>query len=128
MKADEKNIEIELQRISDLLEETLDLYRKDRKLAKKNYDSMKSQLDEVIDTGAYMSEDGNLERAVNTSLKLVFESGKRLDKALEAITKLLITQFINNTKLQIADKLIGTGGTLTGPIDLKKLIDDGGKF
>lgn len=117
------SISVRLDKISNMLEEAIDIYRRDRDIALKNYKQMRDQLDEVLED-VYMSEDGCLERAVNAALKLVFESGKRLDKAIESTTKLMITQLINDAKVQIADKFMGGETKLTGPIDFKKLTDD----
>lgn len=123
MDCNDQKIQVELTKITELLEEAISIYRQDRDLSIQHYNSLKEQLDNVIDSGEYMSEDASLERAVNAALRLVFDSSKRLDKAMESITKLSITQLINDARLEIADKFMSGNAPITGPLDFKRLTE-----
>ena len=120
----DKQILVDIQQISGLLQETIDLYREDRELAKANYQSLRGQLDDVLDMGLEMSEEGALEKAVNGALKLYMDSGRRLEKAVETLAKIFTNQVNANTKLLVADKLVDGQSKIQKPVDFKSLTRD----
>lgn len=114
-------IEIEIMRISKMIEDVFQSYKEDKEIAKKNYDMLKTQLEEIYDAGLPMSEEGALERETNNALKMYVDISKRLDKTFETISKMFTTQINNQTKLLIADKIIDGSSKLNGPVDFKML-------
>jgi putative cell wall-binding protein len=117
----DKNVEIEIQKISSMLEDVLKAYKEDRKMAKEQYEMLKDRLEEVYLSGMPTSEDGILEQTTNQSLKLYLDISKRLDKTLEIVSKMFNAQMENQTKLIIADKIIDGQQRLDRPIDFKML-------
>lgn len=118
-------INIDLEKISKMLEDALRIYKEDRCTAKENYDSMRAQLDAIREAGLPMSEEGALETAVNQALKLQMDAAKRLDMVIQTITKIFNAQMNNRTRLLIADKFSRDDKQkLTGPADLKELLTE----
>jgi intergrase/recombinase len=71
-----------------------------------------------------MSEDGKLEKEVNGALKLYLESGKRLEKVVEILTRIVIENLNNTSKEKIADTLVGGDrgqDYIENPIDVSLL-------
>lgn len=118
---DEKTIELEMKKMSNMLEDVLKAYKEDRKMAKEQYEMLKEKLEEHYDSGLPMSEEGILESATNQALKLYLDISKRLDKTLDIVSKMFNNQMNNKTKLIIADKIIDGQQKLDKPIDLKML-------
>ena len=114
-------VEIEMMKISSMLEEVLQAYQEDRKIAKEQYEMLKDRLEEVYLSGMPTSEDGILEQTTNQALKLYLDISKRLDKTLEITSKMFNAQMDNNTKLIIADKIIDGQQKLDKPVDFKLL-------
>ncbi len=121
MSDEDIQIGVELYKVSKLLEESIQLYREDRKMALENYIALKEKLEELWEAGIPMSEEGALEREVNKALKLSMESAVRLEKAIEVLSKISIANMNNMTKLQVADKLVDGQSKLTAPVDFKQL-------
>lgn len=121
MPDEDIQIGVELYKVSKLLEESIQLYREDRKMALENYIALKEKLEELWEAGIPMSEEGALEREVNKALKLSMESAVRLEKAIEVLSKISIANMNNMTKLQVADKLVDGQSKLTAPVDFKQL-------
>ncbi len=121
MSDEDIQIGVELYKVSKLLEESIQLYREDRKMALENYIALKEKLEELWEAGIPMSEEGALEREVNKALKLSMESAVRLEKAIEVLSKISIANMNNMTKLQVADKLVDGQSKLTTPVDFKQL-------
>lgn len=119
--SDQQNIELEIMRISEMIEDILKAYKEDREIAKKNYELLKDQLEEIYESGMPMSEEGALEKSVNNALKIYIDVNKRLDKAFEIVSKMFNTQTNNHTKLLIADKIIDGNSKLDSPVDFKML-------
>ena len=119
-------IEVELKKISDLLEESIENYKTDRALAKKNYENLNEQLNEIHNEGLPMSEEGALEKSVNKALDIYIRSGARLEKVLDIASKMFNNQINNRTRLLVADKFIdgNTNKQITEPVDFKKLVDN----
>ena len=126
MNEDLTIIEVRLEKISGLLDESLEIFRTDKKMAKVNYDMLRNQLDNLLDAGMEMSEEGKLEKAVNDGFRLYIQAGERLDSAINALNKILITQLNNSTKLQVANKLSNGEGPkyLDQPANFRNLIED----
>ena len=124
MSEEQGIIEVRLEKISGLLDESLEIFRTDKKLAKKNYDQLRSQLDDLL-MAVEMSEEGKLEKAVNDGFRLYIQAGERLDSAINALNKILITQLNNATKLQVANKLSDGGKKyLDQPANFRNLVED----
>lgn len=118
-------VEVRLNKISELMEESLTIFRKDKKLAWQNYDQLRMQLDNLLETGIEMSEEGKLEKQVNEAFKIYILAGKKLDDTINALNKILITQLNNQTKLQVANKLAEGNETkyLDSPANFKVLTE-----
>lgn len=119
-------VEVRLNKISELMEESLTIFRKDKKLAMQNYDQLRSQLNDLLETGIEMSEEGKLEKQVNEAFKIYIMAGKKLDDTINALNKILITQLNNQTKLQVANKLSEGNEKkyLDSPANFKVLTED----
>ena len=118
-----------ISELTDLLRESIVMCREDRKLAKNNHESLRKQLDNILDTGVEGSEEGKIEAEVNKSLKLVFDSGSRMESVIAAITKVLIAEMANTSRETIASNIFGGGNfnprqIVKGPIDIKQLMND----
>ena len=112
-----------ISQLTKLLQQSIALYEEDRKLAIQNYESLRDQRDHVVnELNLEMSEEGKLEKEMNTALKLVFESGKRLDQMIETLSKLMITQLNNEARERIAGTLAGSERTVQKPVDLRELL------
>ena len=126
---EEKNND-KLNELTVLLKESIKISKEDRELAKKNYDELKTQLESVLDTGVEGSEEYKLEREVNSALKLVFQSGDRLEKVIDAITKVIVSQINAESRESIANNIFGGGAwngskkIIDSPVNLKKLLED----
>jgi len=125
----EKNIpkDDKFKELSNLLKQALDIYQEDRKIALKNYNAMKSQLDDILSNGFDMSEEGKIEAECNKALKLLFTSGERLDGVIQTISKIIMTQLNNETKENIAAQIFSSmDGTrkITTPIDISNLLEE----
>ena len=90
---------LNLQKLNDLLEETVTVVKDDRELAKKNYDFLYEKL-----TGDdwLSSEEAGGERELNQALKLVIESSNKLTKILDTISKIGIAKIKADTLKEIA--------------------------
>jgi hypothetical protein len=118
-----------LEELTKLLRESINMCREDRKAAKANYEALRKQLDDILERGMESSEDGRVEQEVNKSLKLVFEAAQRADKVIDSITKILVVQLNNESRERVANSLIGgnfpgSKQIVTGPVDIKMLIDE----
>lgn len=110
-----------LNELSNLLKESIDLYRADRDLALKHYKDIKSQLENVLDQEFEMSQDGILESESNKALKLVFDASKKLDKVIYYISNVVIAQLNNESREKIATSLASGGMIPSKPVDFKQL-------
>jgi len=95
----------DLTKLTSLLEQTLDTYQADRKIAKANYDMLVNQLESIHGDEMYMSEDGKLEKEVNNALRLYLDAGKRLEKVVEILTRIIIEKLNNESKEKVASIL-----------------------
>jgi len=126
---DENNIK-RLDELTDLLRDSIKLCKEDRKLAKDNYDALRSQLDNIIDSGMESSEDGRIEQETNRALKLVFESGTRMESVINTITKILVAQLNAESRERVAANIFGNNGgfnpkqIVNKAIDLRGLLDE----
>ena len=91
-----------------LLRRSLALCEENRTMAVANYNALKSQLDNVTSV-AEMSEEGKLECEVNRALKLVFDSGIKMDNVIKTISSVLIAQLNADARIEVADRLSGGG-------------------
>ncbi len=94
-----------LNKLSELLQESISIYRTDRDRAVEHFNDMKSQLSAILSGPFEMSEEAALERECNKALKLVFESSKRLDEVIKRVTELIITQLNNESKEKIVQNM-----------------------
>lgn len=97
-----------LEELTKLLKENLELYKQDREIALKNYNLLKTQLQEIHAQDNLMSEDAALEKQLNIALSLVFKSGERLDNIIQTITRVIITQLNTQSREKIAQQLKDT--------------------
>ena len=115
------------QDLTKLLLETINVFKEDRKLAKDNYDALRTQLDNILDKDLEGSEEYRLEAAVNMALKLVFASAERLESVVESITKITIANLTNESRERVAQTFIGGGGNygnqpIVGKVDISALL------
>lgn len=119
-----------LDELSGLLKESIAMCKEDRKMAIENYKDLRDQLDSILARDMESSEDGKVEAEVNKALKLVFESGKRMENVISAITKILVTQLANESREKVAANIFGGGNfnphkqIVNQPVDLNKLLED----
>jgi len=88
-----------------LLERTLAIYEEDRTTAISNYQSIRSQLENILDD-AHMSEDGKIESEMNKALDLVFKSSNKLETVIKTITTITINQLNNESRERVAKVLV----------------------
>jgi len=115
-----------LQELTSLLQKSLDLYEKDRMMAIQNYNALRKQLDKIL-IETEMSEEGKIEKETNSALKLVFNSGKRLDNIILTISKIITNQTNSESKERIANILTGNmsdGKLINKPVDITKLLEE----
>lgn len=113
------------QKLILLLEDSINLYKKDRELALENYKSLKAQLDEITRTQE-MSEEAKLETQVNKAIENVFKSGQRLDAAIQALSKIVINSMHAQAKIESAkafNGLIANEKVVSDTIDISKLLE-----
>ena len=94
-----------LDRLVQLLERTLAIYEEDRTTAISNYQSIRSQLENILDD-AHMSEDGKIESEMNKALDLVFKSSNKLETVIKTITTITINQLNNESRERVAKVLV----------------------
>ena len=104
--ADDK-IMTEAEELTKLLKEAIAICREDRKMALDNHNDFKKQLEAILDQGMEGSEEYKLEREVNQSLKLVYESGARMEKVIESITRIMAVQMNNESRERVATSVFG---------------------
>jgi len=115
----------ELEKLIELLEEAIDLYRRDRTMAIDNYDQFRDQLDNILKTGMESSEEGKIEKEVNIALRSVFESAKRLDSVIMTVTKILVTQLNTESRERTAGILAGKNNEyIDAPVNISKLLEN----
>lgn len=125
MEVSEKEIHAKAEKITELLQEAIRTAEKDRALAENNYQMLKEQLEKITSDSREdgltieMSPDGELEKACNTALGLVFKSSERLDKVIKITSDIMINQLNNLTKEKIA-KTFATAREINGPVDIEK--------
>ena len=127
---DEMNIGTDIAQLTKLLEETIGMFRENRAMAKKNHENLRDQLDNILAQGLEGSEESRLEKELNISLKLVFESGSRMEAVIESLTKILIASMNNESRERVASNIFGGNfgqegkRLVTGKVDLKALLND----
>ncbi len=124
---DEKDIKIsiDISQLTGKLFEVIEIFKEDRRLAKRNYDDISAQLDKITEV-AHMSEDAKLEKEKNVALKLVFESANRLEMVIKTLTEILVNQMNAESRERIAKHLASGAGDPSkqipsGAIDLTKI-------
>ena len=112
MDSKEEKQRDDLEKLTELISRTLELFEEDRTLAKENYDSIDAQLAEALVESEWGYTDGaKLEAEKNKSVDLYMKAGDRLTKAIEAMSKIVITNLNNENRLQVASKLtLGANG------------------
>lgn len=115
-----EKLEVEITKLNNLLQEALDLYKKDREMAIKNYQSLETQLNRVHQIMEY-SEEGILEKEKNKALDLVIKTGTRLDKMVEIVSKLVGTHLTNISRENVA-KLAIENNPVNKPVDISRLL------
>jgi len=123
----ETEVTTNLQKLSELFEEALAIARADRAEAEENYQGMKEALIDLREAGLPMSEEGELEKACNSALKIQIDSSKRLDSIIQSLLKMNIAMENNKIKLVIAEKFVeGQGGAkkIEGPANFRELTKD----
>ena len=86
-----------LEETNSLLAETVKIVKEDRKLARETYDFIKDKGND----DDYISEGGELERELNTSLKLILASSDKLTKLLDTVAKIGIAKIRSDTLREI---------------------------
>jgi len=127
-----KNISMpnELEQISTLLEEALDIYRQDRALAEDILKDFRKQLFDIItNQDMEMSEEGKIEKAVNDAFANVVKAGQRLDNVIMTISKIITTQLVNESRESVAAKIFGLNNResekiIEGPVDITKMLEE----
>lgn len=92
-----------LEGLVNLLKKNISIYEDDRGRAINNYETLKGQLDKIHDLDIHCTDECKLEAETNKALKLVFDSSNRLDKVIDTITKVMITQLNNESREKVAD-------------------------
>lgn len=116
--------------LTKLLTEAIAIFREDRRLARQNYDALREQLDRIIDGGLEGSEEYRLEREVNNALKLVFDSGQRMEKVIESITKIMVVEMNNESRERVAQNVFGGQfgdqgrRFVRGQVNIQELLED----
>jgi len=119
-----RNKENDVDELTNLLRKSIEIYEKDRKLAIQNYEDLEKQLEVILDNGFEMSEEAKLEKEKNNALKLVIESGKRLDNAITTISKIIITQLNGESRERAAGLLSGEQGYVNDAVNVHDLLTD----
>lgn len=114
-------MEEEESQLTQLLEKTLSMHEADRQLALDNYNMLKRQYESIVAL-VEMSESGAVEKAMNDSLSLVFKSGERLDKVIQLISKMLMTNMTNDSRERMAKTF--SNRTINQPVNIRGLLDD----
>ena len=124
----------QLQSLNDLLNETVKVFKKDREMAIQNYQDLKAQLQSILDKDLEGSEEYKLEQQMNVALKLVYQAADRLERVVESITKITISQMTNESRERVAQSF-ATGGQMagsgvrqpiiTGKINIQALLEGG---
>lgn len=99
----------DIRRLSELLEKVILIFEDDRKMALKNYDNFRGQLDKILANGMESSEDGKVEAEVNKALKNVFDSATRLQGVIDTISKVIIANLNNEARKEVAAMFNPTG-------------------
>ena len=90
-----------LEELSKLLKKVIDIYDEDREIAKTNLDRLETNLEQIT-MAVPMSEEARLEKEVNTAVGLVFKAGERVDKVIQVVAKILVTQLVNiNLRIEL---------------------------
>ncbi len=117
--------ENEISQLSKLLEKTLKLYEEDRKIALDIYKTFESQLSDIRDEGALMSEDAAIENAMNTAFRNITTSSKNLTTVIDALVRVITVQLNNQSRENISKNLMGgsDGSRIPqGVVDITKLL------
>jgi hypothetical protein len=121
--------ENKIDELTTLLRKSIAICEKNRTLAENNYNNLRSQLNDILETGVEGSEEYKLEKEVNNALKLVFESGARMDAVINTISKILVTQMTNESRERAALSFV-QGGAFNGkqivnqPVNLSGLLEE----
>jgi len=116
-----------VEKLQELLEDAMTLYKEDRKLAKEHYKELREQLDNILEEEMEQSADGKLEKELGIAVKLVMSSGERLDKVIQTISTLVIQQLNAQNKKEVAGILVGKtpgGGIIDKPINMTELLEE----
>ncbi len=111
--------------LQELLEKVIKIYEENRTLAIDNYKTIKKQYDNIISM-VEMSESGAVEKAMNEALNLVFKSGAQLENVINVVSKMLMTNMINDSKERVAKTF--SQRTLDKPVDIQNLLEDKHEF
>jgi len=123
---DDKNtITIDIDKLTQKIEEVITIFRHDRQLALDNYKDISAQMDKILEV-AHCSEDAKLEKEKNVALKLVFDSASRLEMVVKTLTEILVNQMNAESRERIAKHLASGAGDPSkqipsGAIDLTKI-------
>lgn len=120
-KKDESDLEIigTLNKLSKLLEDSIDLVNKNRDIAIRHKKSLEDQLNEYKSNGFIMSEDGIIEGEITKTVKIISESSRAMREPIIALTKLLQTKI---TADSIRNSMFPKGRRpySGGPIDISE--------
>ena len=115
----------ELQQLTLLIQKSITLFEEDRAIAIKNFDDIEAQLNEALVESEWGYTDGSkLEEAKNKAMEIVIKTGDRLQKAIESLSKIIITNLNNENRLQVANKLtLGVNGErlITEPVSIQDM-------
>lgn len=126
----DQRVSTNVTELTQLLSEAIAIFREDRRLARTNYDQLREQLDSIIDQGLEGSEEYRLEKEVNQALRLVFDSGNRMEKVIESITKILVTEINAESRERVAQNVFGVqfGDSgkrfVQGQVNIRELLND----
>lgn len=115
-------IQVNLKKLSDMLEEVKLIFEEDRKRAIEHYKILKRQYDEVIQELPF-SDDGILEKEMNNALKIINECQKTLYPLITALSKIIDTQLKGQTMREISGNGFNGNGArkIDSPVDLNQL-------
>lgn len=88
-ESSKQDITVVLNKLSNLLENSIAIMEENRKMSIENYNYFKSILETTHAANETISEDGVIEKATNDSMRLVIESAKTLESPIAALTKIL---------------------------------------
>jgi hypothetical protein len=114
-ESSKQDITLVLDKLSNLLENSIAIMEENRKMAIQNYNYFKSILETTHESNETISEDGVIEKATNESMKLVIDSAKTLESPIAALTKIL-TAKMSADAIKDASK----NGKVIGPIDIER--------